>query len=1028
MIQQPGQRGLGFRKKRNERRACLQLEALEDRLVPADLFVSTLGADLVDPAAGRGSRALPFRSIQFAVNQAASGDQIHVAQGTYGYNPAANQLSPVLNINPAVVMLYDKSLTLLGGFDNTFSALDPARFKTVLDGGSVYRGVYVLANQVDVSFSMSGFTIQAGLGQAERNLAVGAGDDRIFGFGGGMWINAAARRTSGAPGSYTLRDMVFNGNRALGLDTTTLAPEPGQTPGVGGAGAGGALALRFVPNVTLDRVTFANNEARGGAGAVRGGDAVGGAMHTDHAAMNGTNLVFVNNRSLAGNSTGAGTTTEAAGRRTADGLAGAAAIQESSVANWRFVTAFGNFAFGGNAGGFGGGGQGGAFIVEDSDVALTDATLRNNTARGGAGQNGGVATGGALAMDSGNITFDRVQVLNNLAEGGNGSVLAGPPGGGGLYLPTPDARSVKHRIVINNSLIADNEVRFGSNGDTSAGGGGGGLWFQGVDATITNTTIANNRIGPNLVFGQAIILINDGLVNGLAPFPTTVTIVNSIVANHTNGNNPVASAVHVRPQNGRNQLTYSRVLMVNNSKEDNSDGQPEPPGTFNGRDTILRAADARFVSPGGPRYDYDLLPDSPAVNASVGGAQAIDIEQLPRSGTPDLGAYEAATVPRARDTVGTFDPNSGLWTLRNSNSTGFANVAMFAYGAASWIPLAGDWNGDGTTTIGVYDPATATFYLKNSNGAGAPDFTPFAFGAPGWLPVVGDWDGNGTFTVGVFDPATAMFYLRNSNSSGGADAGIFAYGSPGSLSRPVAGDWNGDSITTIGVIELPNPADPNAPRVLTWKLRNSNSGGGADAGVFAFGADLFRPVTGDWNSDRQTTIGALDVTGRWYLRNSTTPGGADAGNFLYGTWGAIPVAGNWDNVAALRVAGGAAAGANLSPLTDAELQAFATAVLGDSPRVAVADLAGDLLALANPAEGRILLDADAAGHGWFVDPTPDASEEFDAALRALAGGPAVGRIDLRTVLRHEAGHLLGQPDADGGDTLMTATLPPGTRR
>src|SRR5947207_1986153 len=73
-------------------RARPRVEALEDRLVPANWFVSTLGVD--DPA--HGGQGAPFRTIQYAVNQAASGDRIHVAQGVYGYNPAADQLSALL--------------------------------------------------------------------------------------------------------------------------------------------------------------------------------------------------------------------------------------------------------------------------------------------------------------------------------------------------------------------------------------------------------------------------------------------------------------------------------------------------------------------------------------------------------------------------------------------------------------------------------------------------------------------------------------------------------------------------------------------------------------------------------------------------------------------------------------------------------------------------------------------------------------------------------------------------------------------
>jgi hypothetical protein len=87
----------------------------------------------------------------------------------------------------------------------------------------------------------------------------------------------------------------------------------------------------------------------------------------------------------------------------------------------------------------------------------------------------------------------------------------------------------------------------------------------------------------------------------------------------------------------------------------------------------------------------------------------------------------------------------------------------------------------------------------------------------------------------------------------------------------------------------------------------------------------------------------------------------------------------------------------------------------DDVRFALVDLPGRALGL---AVGRtILLDRDAAGHGWFVDPTPADDEEFAAGqvvevLLAPAGSPAFGRIDLITALGHELGHMAGQ-DHDG---------------
>jgi hypothetical protein len=128
------------------------------------------------------------------------------------------------------------------------------------------------------------------------------------------------------------------------------------------------------------------------------------------------------------------------------------------------------------------------------------------------------------------------------------------------------------------------------------------------------------------------------------------------------------------------------------------------------------------------------------------------------------------------------------------------SVAPFAFGGANWKPLAGDWDGNGTTTIGVFSPA-GVWYLRNSNAAGGPDVPAFAYGAGTWQPVVGDWDGNGTTTVGVFDPA-GKWYLRNSNSGGAPSIAPFAYGA--GTWKPLAGDW-----------DFPNTAVPALGPVLS---------------------------------------------------------------------------------------------------------------------------------------------------------------------------------------------------------------------
>ena len=99
-------------------------------------------------------------------------------------------------------------------------------------------------------------------------------------------------------------------------------------------------------------------------------------------------------------------------------------------------------------------------------------------------------------------------------------------------------------------------------------------------------------------------------------------------------------------------------------------------------------------------------------------------------------------------------------------------------------------------------------------------------------------------------------------------------------------------------------------------------------------------------------------------------------------------------------------------------------------RVSVADLNG--AGLAKTFQNHITVDLNAAGNGWFVDPTPDADEEFSIVptneLRnADSNSAAYGRYDLLSVLLHEFGHSLGLSHTSEGGQLMSSELRAGTR-
>jgi hypothetical protein len=216
-------------------------------------------------------------------------------------------------------------------------------------------------------------------------------------------------------------------------------------------------------------------------------------------------------------------------------------------------------------------------------------------------------------------------------------------------------------------------------------------------------------------------------------------------------------------------------------------------------------------------------------------------------------------------TVGVVDPSTMTWYLRNRNSPGAPDIAPFRYGTPGDMPVAGDWDGDGIDTVGVFDPlgrfgqAPATWYLRNRNTPGAPDIQPFAYGAAGWVPVAGDWDGDGIDTVGVFDPigqfgqAPATWYLKNSNGPGAPSYAPFAYGAAGWV--PVVGDWDGDGVDTIGAFD---PIGQFGQAPATWYLRDRNGPGAPSQAPFAYGTAAFQPVAGNWDGPPLALRAAAD--------------------------------------------------------------------------------------------------------------------------------------------------------------------------
>jgi hypothetical protein len=197
-------------------------------------------------------------------------------------------------------------------------------------------------------------------------------------------------------------------------------------------------------------------------------------------------------------------------------------------------------------------------------------------------------------------------------------------------------------------------------------------------------------------------------------------------------------------------------------------------------------------------------------------------------GTTTVGFYDPATgrfrLSNATNAFAT-DAASGLVEFTASLPNGRRLPAGVR-------PIVGDWNADGTDNVGVYNPADNMFRLNAANDRwlqprqGLIVFRPNLpyLLPPRWLPVTGDWDGDGRDTTGLYDPARRTWYLNNRVN--GSTTAVFtvttAYAAPSW--RPVTGDWNGDGVDTIGLFNpgfaeagYAKPGRAFGPSSPTWR-------------------------------------------------------------------------------------------------------------------------------------------------------------------------------------------------------------------
>ncbi len=244
--------------------------------------------------------------------------------------------------------------------------------------------------------------------------------------------------------------------------------------------------------------------------------------------------------------------------------------------------------------------------------------------------------------------------------------------------------------------------------------------------------------------------------------------------------------------------------------------------------------------------------------------------------------------------IGRWHPSTHEFKVRRSTDKTYLSTLGLGSGASKPVP--GDFNGDNWTDMAVYNPGTTSTtgtwsYLPSQVTNPTPQtlsLTGVTGDSSGDIPIAGDFDHDGTTDVGVFRPSNGNWYIRQSNS--GATVNLGQWGTAGDI--PITGDYDRDGVTDIAVYRLEaTNATPPYEYHSHWYFHLSS---GQDSDYW-WGQAGDIPVEGDFDGNGSSDPAVYRPSeGIWYVATGDGFTWSPSTPVGWGNYGDQPVPADYD--------------------------------------------------------------------------------------------------------------------------------------